>query len=283
MSKNIDYKLGRLKKILSRMDSCLIAYSGGVDSSLLLKVARHVLKDRVLAVTAASETYPHEELIQAKNMAKALGVRHIVIKTNEYHDPRFKKNPPQRCFYCKKELFFRLRAIAKKNKIRYIIDGSNKDDDYDFRPGDLAKKLFRVNSPLKEAGLGKREIRCLSRRFNLSTWDKPSLACLATRFAYGSPINKVKLKNIDKAERIIRSFGIKQVRVREQGELIRIEVEKRDIPLLIKKYNRSLNNWLKKIGYSFITLDLEGYRSGSMNDAIKRGGSNHGKKNIGFS
>lgn len=268
MSNSISNKLTRLKKILSGIGPCLIAYSGGVDSSLLLKLAKQVLGNKVLAVIATSEIYPHQELIQAKNMAKLLGVRYIVIRTKEYHDPEFKKNPFNRCFYCKKELFTELKKIAERDKIEYILDGSNIDDDYDFRPGESAKKIFKVRSPLKEAGLQKKDIRYLSKRFKLSTWNKPSLPCLATRIPYGTAITKTKLKNINKAEELIRSFGIRQVRLRDQGNLVRIEVEKKDIPVLIKKYNRSLNNCLKKIGYSFITLDLEGYRSGSMNECI---------------
>ena len=251
------------------MNSCLIAYSGGVDSSLLLKVARQVLKNNVLAVTAASETYPREELSQAKKMAKRLGVRHIVIKTKEYNNPNFKKNPINRCFYCKKELFSKLKIIAKQNKIDYVLDGSNLDDSYDFRPGDLAKKLFKIRSPLKEAGFKKKNIRFLSKRFRLSTWTKPSLACLASRFPYGVKFSKKDLTNIDRAEKFIHSLGIQQIRVRYHGNLIRIEVDKKDIPKLINKHQSEIIKYLKSFGYNYITVDLQGYRTGSMNEPIK--------------
>ncbi len=269
MKKTASYKLKNLKNILKNMGSCLIAYSGGVDSSLLLKIAKDTLQDNLLAVTAVSQTYPKEELIQAKKTAASLGVRHIIIKTREYNNRNFKNNPLNRCYYCKKELFSKLKDIAKRNKINYILDGSNIDDGLDFRPGELAKKHFCVRSPLKEAGFKKKDIRNLSKKINLTTWDKPSLACLASRFPYGTEISKKALENIDKAERFIRSLGIRQVRVRHYGRLARIEVDKKDIPLLVTSYQLPVTSYLKKIGYNYITVDLEGYRTGSMNESLK--------------
>lgn len=271
MKKSTLYKLKKLKKILEQMGSCLVAYSGGVDSSLLLKVARDTLGANVLAVTAFSETYPKQELSQAQKIAKDFGVRHLVIKTKEYNNPNFKRNPLNRCYYCKSELFYRLKNIARKNNLNYILDGSNVDDIYDFRPGELAKHRFGVRSPLREAGFKKKDIRSLSKGLNLATWDKPSLACLASRFPYGTKIDRKRLMDIDKAERFIRSLGIRQVRVRHHGELARIEVDKKDIPLLIKNYQRPITDYLKKLGYNYITLDLVGYRTGSMNEPVRRG------------
>ena len=269
MQRAVNYKLNRLKKIFKQMNACLVAYSGGVDSSLLLRVARQVLKNNVLAVTAVSETYPREELSQAKKMASDLRVRHIVIKTKEYNNPEFKKNPITRCFYCKKELFSKLRSIAKQNEIDYVLDGSNLDDSYDFRPGDLAKKIFKIRSPLKEAGFRKKDIRFLSKTLRLPTWTKPSLACLASRFPYGVKFSKRDLTNIDRAEKFIRSLGIQQVRVRCHGDLIRIEVDKKDIPKLINKHQTEIIKYLKRFCYNYITVDLQGYRTGSMNEPIK--------------
>jgi uncharacterized protein len=268
MKNKLNFKLEKLKKILKKMGSCLIAYSGGVDSSLLLKLAKDTLGDRVLAVTALSQTYPKEELIQAKKMAKRLGVRHLVIKTKEYNNPDFKKNPLNRCYYCKRELFSKLKAIARKNKIDYILDGSNVDDVLDFRPGELAKKRFGVCSALREAGFKKEDIRSLSKRLHLSTWDKPSLACLASRFPYGSKISKEVLKKVDTAERFIRSLGFKEVRVRHYNHLARIEVGKKEISRLITDYKLRITDYLKRLGYNYVTVDLEGYRTGSMNPAL---------------
>ncbi len=275
MKNKLNFKLEKLKKILKKMGSCLIAYSGGVDSSLLLKLAKDTLGDRVLAVTALSQTYPKEELKEAKKMARRLGVRHLVIKTKEYNNPNFKKNPLNRCYYCKRELFSKLKAIARKNKIDYILDGSNVDDVLDFRPGELAKKHFGVRSALREAGFRKEDIRILSKRLHLSTWDKPSLACLASRFPYGSQISKRNLLTVDKAENFIRSLGFRQVRVRHYGHLARIEVERNEIPKLIRDYalpagrqGLRITDYLKRLGYNYVTVDLEGYRTGSMNPAL---------------
>jgi uncharacterized protein len=267
MKDNLPDKLKKLKKILKNMNSCLIAYSGGADSSFLLKILKDTLGSRVLAVTAVSATYPKEELVQAKKIAQNLGVKHLIIRTDELTDPNFKRNPFNRCYYCKKELFDKLSEIARKFKIRYIIDGTNCDDKNDFRPGELAKKEFGIRSPLKKAGFRKKDIRLLSKRLGLSTWDKPALACLASRLPYGMTINERVLKRIAQAEKFIRTLGFQQVRIRDYGNLARIEVEKKDITKLITTYNLQLTTYLKKLGYTYITLDLEGYRTGSMNPA----------------
>lgn len=264
------YKLNKLKRILKKLGSVLIAYSGGVDSSFLLKVANDTLKDKVIAVTAISQTYPKQEINQAKKMAKDLGIRYLIIKTEELNDLNFKRNPINRCYYCKRQLFYKLKDIAQKLNIACILDGTTCSDTDDFRPGELAKKEFCVFSPLREAGLKKEDIRILSKKFHLSSWNKPSLACLASRIPYGMMITKKALKRIDKAERFIRSLGFKQVRVRDYNQLARIEVEKKEVPKLITNYQLPITDYLKKIGYNYITIDLEGYRSGSMNEAIKK-------------
>jgi uncharacterized protein len=259
-------KINRLRGILQEMGSAVIAYSGGVDSTLLLKVAGDVLGDKVLAVTAVSPTYQKTELEFSRAMAKHLNVKHQIIKTSELDNKRFVSNPVNRCYFCKKELFGALQKIAKEKKIDFVIDASNASDKSDYRPGTKAKEEFKIRSPLAEADLTKEEIRALSKKLELSSWDKPSLACLASRIPYGSKISKNVLERIYKAETVLNSMGFKQVRLRHYDGLCRIEVPKNDINRLIN--NRSLVvDELKKLGYNYITLDLEGYRTGSMNPA----------------
>jgi len=250
------------------MDSVLLAYSGGSDSTFLLKVAKDTLADKVLAVTANSPTYTQEELRFAKQMAQALGVRHTVIKTHELKNKNFLKNSAQRCYFCKRELFSRLKKIAAGNKIKFVIDASNFSDRKDFRPGKQARLEFRVRSPLEEAGITKEEIRRMSKELGLSTWNKPSLACLASRLPYGTKITQQILKQIDQAENMIRALGIPQVRLRHYDGLARIEVAKADIPRLIKMRSLIVDR-LKKLSYNYVTLDLEGYRTGSLNLGVK--------------
>lgn len=261
-------KIEKLKKIFKEMGSVLIAYSGGADSTFLLKVASGVLKDKVLAITAQSPTYPKEELISAKDMAEKLGVRHKVIKTHELRNRQFSDNPVNRCYFCKRELFRKLKNIAQKNKLNYVVDASNVSDRKDYRPGNIAKKELNIRSPLQEAGFTKKEVRKFSRVFGLSTWDKPSLACLASRIPYSIEISSNLLGRINRAENYLRKMGFKQVRLRHYNGLCRIEVDKNDILRLISKRNRVVDK-LKKLGYDYVTIDLEGYRTGSLNKVIK--------------
>jgi len=260
----IDLKLQKLKKNLKAMKSVLIAYSGGVDSTLLLKIAGDVLKGKVLAVIAGSPTYPQDEIKGATKLAKKLGVKCRLIKTNEFSDTRFVKNPRNRCYYCKLELFSVLKKIAKQEKLNYVLDGSNLDDLKDFRPGSRAKSELKIRSPLQEVELTKKEIRFLSKKMKLPTWNKPSLACLASRIPYGTYLKKQDLERVNKAEQYLRSLGFKQVRVRHYGDTARIEIERDKIKTFIVQSTECIVK-LKKIGYKYITLDMEGYRTGSMN------------------
>ncbi|MFA6350200.1 MAG: ATP-dependent sacrificial sulfur transferase LarE [Candidatus Omnitrophota bacterium] len=262
-------KLKKLKYILKKMGSVLLAYSGGADSSFLLKAALDSLGDKVLAVTAVSETYPNEELIHARQLARKLGARHMVIRTKELNDPKFRKNPVERCYYCKKELFLKLRKVAVKQGISFVIDAGNLSDKADFRPGNKAKNELGVRSPLSEAGFTKDDIRLMSKKSGLNTWNKPSLACLASRIPYGSSIQPGILSRIDKAEQFLRKLGFIQVRVRHYNDLCRIEVMPGRIRSLIAKQKDVVDN-LKKLGYNYVTVDLEGFRSGSMNEILNR-------------
>jgi uncharacterized protein len=267
---NLKKRLTRLEDMIRGYKSCLVAFSGGVDSTFLLKVASRVLPRRnILAVTASSPTYPKEELLFSKGVTRALRVRHKVIKTGELKDTRFVHNPPDRCYFCKRELFGRLKKIARQERLNFVVDASNVDDKIDYRPGNKAKRQLGVSSPLEEAQLSKEDIRKLSRGLNLSTWDKPALACLASRIPYGIKIDPQLLARINEAEAYLRSAGFKQVRLRHHNSLCRIEVLKKDIPKLINK-RVSIIRRLKRLGYSYVTVDLEGYRSGSLNEVIKR-------------
>ncbi|MBM3245043.1 MAG: ATP-dependent sacrificial sulfur transferase LarE [Candidatus Omnitrophica bacterium] len=258
-------KTEKLKKIIRSMGSCLVAFSGGVDSTFLLKISKDCLGSKVLAVTADSFTYPGEELGSAKRIASGLRARHVIIKTFELARKDFFTNPVNRCYYCKKELFSRLKEIAKKEKINFVVDASNASDKDDFRPGNLAKNELKIRSPLIEAGFTKDDIRSASRKLNLVTWDKPSLACLASRIPYGQRISRQALSRINQAEGAIKRMGFRQVRVRHYDRLCRIEIDKKELARVIKNRARIVEK-LKKLGYNYVALDLEGYRSGSMNE-----------------
>jgi uncharacterized protein len=261
----------KLKKILQDMGKVLIAYSGGVDSTFLLKVAVDTLgRENVLAVTAKSPTYQAAELRCAAKNAKEIGSRHLVIATNEFKNARFMLDPPDRCYYCKDELFGQLKKIAKNENINFILDASNTDDEFDYRPGDKAKEKHGVKSPLKDAGFGKMQIRQFSRKLGLNTWNKPAMACLASRLPYGEEIKLCKLKQVELAEKFLQGLGFVHVRVRCHGDIARIEVPKKEIKLLCKdEISGKISKEMKGLGFAYVTLDLDGYRTGSLNEVLK--------------
>jgi uncharacterized protein len=262
-------KLEKLKSSLMEMEKVLIAFSGGVDSTFLLKVAKDVLEDQVLAVIARSPTYPNEEVEFAKELCQKLKVKYQIIETDEFSDENFIKNPIERCYFCKKELFSKLMEIAEENGIQYVLDGSNYDDKSDYRPGTIAKNELGVRSPLMELGFRKQDIRKYSKELGLSTWDKPSYACLASRIPYGTEITEDILKKVGEGENFLRSLGFKQLRVRHHGNIARIEVEENDIPRIFDEDLRDeIFNKFKALGYIYVVLDLKGYRTGSMNEVL---------------
>ena len=270
MNELLKEKLEALKELLKSMRKVAIAFSGGVDSTFLLKVARDVLGDNVMAITLVSPLYPKREIKEAKEIARTLGVKHIIEQEESIlKNSAFLDNPPNRCYLCKKEEFEKILDIAKKHDISYVLDGSNKDDLEDYRPGREALKELGVRSPLLEIGFTKREIRELSKEFGLPTYDKPSLACLASRFPYGQRIDVESLRKIDEAEEFLRDLGIKQVRVRNYKDMARIEVDKESFRLFFDdNIRRKIVEKFKELGYTYITLDLEGYRTGSMNEVL---------------
>lgn len=262
-------KLEQLKANLASLGGIVVAFSGGVDSAFLLKVAYDVLGDRAVAATARSSTYPEREYRAAVAFVEQLGARQITITSEELEIEGFSKNPANRCYYCKKELFLKILKISKELAISSIADGSNVDDTGDYRPGMLALKELGILSPLKTAGMTKEDIRILSREMHLPTWDKPAFACLASRFPYGQEITKEKLSRIDQAEQFLLDHGFRQVRVRCHGDVARIEVLAEDrARLLDLELAQSVYAAFKRIGFSYVSLDLLGYRMGSMNETL---------------
>lgn len=267
MEKKLLERLKSLEKVLSAYPSALIAFSGGVDSTLLAYVCKNVIGQNTLLVTATSSTYPESELESARAIAEQFCLRHKLIVSEELDIPEFSSNPKNRCYYCKKELFSKLLKIAHEESISVIFDGNNADDENDYRPGRIAAKELGIVSPFELAGLTKNDIRYLSKEYNLPTYNKPAMACLASRFPYGETITREKLSRVEKAEREIFSLGFSQVRVRSHGDLARVEISRNEFELAFKHIDK-IAAILKQSGFSFQCLDLQGYRTGSMNEVI---------------
>ena len=256
----------RLREIIGAFDSCVIAFSGGVDSTLVTAVSYDVLGDKAVAVTATSPTYPSFELEEARQRASEIGIRHIIIESDELKIPGFSKNDTNRCYFCKNELFTKLKGLAVDLGLNVVLDGTNRDDLSDFRPGREAAKELGVRSPLLEAGFTKEDIRFISRAIGLTNWDKPAYACLSSRFPYGTEINEENLEQVSKAEDFMRSLGFRIFRVRHHGEIARIEIGWDEFHLISdKNISGLIVQRLKGLGYHFVVLDMEGYRRGSLN------------------
>jgi uncharacterized protein len=262
-------KLTQLQQILRDLKSCAIAYSGGLDSTFLIKVAYDTLGAHAVAVTATSSTYSQRELEDAKHFAQTIGIPHVIIQSEELDISQFSGNPPDRCYYCKKELFRKIQQVAQEHHLDVVLDGSNADDIIDYRPGAKAGEELGIISPLKEVGLTKQEIRDLSLAMHLESSEKPAFACLASRFPYGVKITKERLKVVESAEEFLFSLGISQCRVRYHNQIARIEVTSDDIHTIITHAQKIVKRF-KKLGFTYITLDLEGYRTGSLNEVLKK-------------
>lgn len=266
---NTPQKLQKLKEILLGMKEVTVAYSGGVDSTFLLKVASDTLQDKCLGVLALSPTYPSREYERAIEAARSMGALLQVIYTHELEDESFVKNPINRCYFCKSELFDSIAKIVEEERFSNFVDGSNVDDLGDHRPGLKALKERNVRSPLQEAGLTKSEIRVLSKELGLPTWDKDAMACLSSRFPYGERISREKLKMVDQAENYLSDLGFRYIRARHKDDTVKIEVDPQQVPMLLDIGTREkVENYLRSIGYADISIDPEGYRQGKLNEKL---------------
>ncbi len=263
LSRDLRNKTANLRDFFHRLDGVLVAFSGGVDSTLMLKIATDVLGDRAIAVTAASPTLPHEELEAVRQLSDEIGARLIVASTNQLDLEEFVRNDSMRCYHCKTDLYRLLAPVQQDTGIATIVDGAHVDDLGDDRPGMQAAREFGVQSPLVEAGFGKADVRTLAKTLGLSNWDKPAAACLSSRIPRGTRITAQKLRRVEQAERVLKEEGFRQVRVRDHDSLARIEVDRHELPALLDPIRRDhVTRRLNALGFQFVTVDLEGYRLG---------------------